>query len=187
MSDWIYNVSVISGSKETLALIYDSLFDFNRMYPYDMQSTTEKRDWCYQVWGTPEPAKDITFTRAGADIRINYRTRLNTPHGIFGYLTLQDLTLKVRTTWTRDGIEAVGIATYERGQITSKSFDPTDFKPSVVKKFAAENPWFSYSAYIANCWDSEETSEMNENLGSELVFNEWQKSFMQWLEDNMPG
>jgi hypothetical protein len=186
MSDWIQNITVISGSKETLTTIHDCNFDFERIHPYDTESKAPRSEWYYEVWGTPEPAKDITFTRDGADLRITYRTRLNTPHGIFACLTLHDETLQVKTTWARDGVEAVGIATYERGQITSKSFDPTDFKPSAVKRFAAENPWFSYSAFRANCWESEETSEMCEDLGSEIVFNQWQKSYMQWLDDNMP-
>jgi len=186
MSDWIYNVTVISGSTEALKTIHSCNFDFERIHPYDTESRASRSEWCYEVWGTPEPARDISFEMNGPDLRISYRTRLNTPHGIFACLTLHYDTLKVKTTWERDGIETLGIATYERGQITSKSFDPSEFKPSALKRFAAENPWFSYSAYRENCWNSEETFEMCEDLGSEIVFKEWQKSYMQWLNDNMP-
>jgi hypothetical protein len=184
MPDLIQNVTTICGDPNTLNAIRDSLFDFNVLHPCEPEHEDDKQKWCYAVWGTPQPARDITFVRESPrHLRISYSTILNTPHGIFAYLTLQDLTLYIRTVWTREYIEAVGYANYERGIIKSKSFDPSDFKPSALKRFAHENPWFSYTSYADIAYDDEREAEVDETREYTVVVNEWEKDYQCWLDN----
>ena len=186
MSDWIQNVTTINGNPETLEMIRRTNFDFEEIHPYDVGNVEDRNEWYRQVWGTWEPARDIQIHFDGLSLRATYRTRLSTPHGIFAYLTLHNPDLAIRTTWNRDMIEHVGIATYEKGIITSKSFDPFDFKPSALKRFSAENPWFSYSNYCLCVLEEAYDGDNDENRKPEVTFKEWSMSYHDWLDLNMP-
>jgi hypothetical protein len=186
MSDWIQNVTTINGNPETLEMIRSTNFDFEKIHPYDVGNVEDRNEWYRQVWGTWEPARDIQIHFDGLSLRATYRTRLSTPHGIFAYLTLHNPDLTIRTTWNRDMIEHVGIATYEKGIITSKSFDPFDFKPSALKRFSAENPWFSYSNYCLYVLEEAYDGDNDENRKPEVAFKEWSMSYHDWLDLNMP-
>jgi len=190
MPNIVENYTTISGPIEVLELMRKQGLDFEAIHPAPHKGSDEAFKWRHQVWGTGEPARGmyLSWVCIGESYSLiaQFQTRFSTPHGIFAFITKHCPGVKITTRWKEEDVETVGFATYENGIIHGKAFDPSEFKPSALKRFSADNPWFCYRDYDIHVIESEAEGEAQEWRRAEVVVKEWSMSYEKWLGIQMP-
>jgi hypothetical protein len=190
MPNTVENYTTISGPIEILQVIRQQGLDFQTIHPSPHKGPEETFTWRHQVWGTGEPARRMYTSWVWKDdaytIVAQYQTRFSTPHGIFAFMTRHSPQITVTTQWKEEDVETIGFASYEKGVIHSKAFDPSEFKPSALKRFSADNSWFSYKDYDIHVLETEAEGDAQEWRRDEVVVKEWTMPYEKWLGIQMP-
>jgi hypothetical protein len=144
MPNWVTNELTLTGPSEILREIAHTDFDFGVIYPKPAD-ISDWYTWAIANWGTKWSAHDIVITyTVGADsMKILCRTAWNSPHGLLMYLTQKYPTLSILNHFTDNMEGSVGWGEYKDGAGKDHLYDPSKYKPSVLREFASRNKgWF---------------------------------------------
>ena len=180
MPNWIDNIITIKCQlAEEISSISSTNFDFQTILPCSNCLDKDR----IRIWGALQ-AKDIRIDEDELTLIIQCRTRTTVPHGILAYLTMKYPNVQITNVWTEEIIETVGQSTYNLGNISSSSFEPTFYKPYALRKFSLENSWFSFDRFSSYYYDDLSnyvTDENDDTLLNEVIVKTWHKKYAEFI------
>lgn len=145
MPNWVTNELTLNGPPDVLREIANTDFDFVAIYPTPAD-TDDPNMWNKAHWGTKWNARDVVITRnVGAEsMRILCRTAWNSPDGLLMYLTQKYTGLTIINHFSVNMEGSVAWGEYKDGGGKIHEYDPSAYKPSVLREFASRNNgWFN--------------------------------------------
>jgi len=150
MPDWIDNTITLTGTAAEIRALFDTDFDFEKLFPSPETDDNKIVEWCYNHWGTKWAADidEIVYEPGATTMKVSCRTANGAPFGILAYLTRNSPTLRI-THICEQGCGAVlSHISYADGVLDGGEFFPGMYSAGALRTFAAANSWFHAENFI---------------------------------------